>query len=200
MTLSNRNKMAIYYSIYSLTDDIRDSMFWILKLVWNLKFYMMNKIHEKIDVVVCTDAFTKNLLDKIIHQEKIDLIDEKMYNEHVHFKLFERIPNSHVGKMWRYLGLIDNKYDLVVSGEADDNIAKYFDIMNNLCCSNYDLYVLKYKSHWFDASILAGNIYAKPNLFSNEFRADWFRFLNALYTVHNKVPGWQDEIVSTFML
>lgn len=67
MTLSNRNKMAIYYSIYSLTDDIRDSMYWVLKLVWNIKFYMMNEIYEKIDIVVCTDVFTKNLLDRIIH-------------------------------------------------------------------------------------------------------------------------------------
>lgn len=123
-----------------------------------------------------------------------------MYNEHVHFKLFERIPNSHVGRMWRYLGLIDNKYDLVVSGEADDKISKYFDIMNSLCRLDYTLYVLKYKSHWFNTSILAGNIYVKPKLFSSEFREDWFRFLNALYTIHNKVPGWQDEIVSTFML
>ena len=57
------NKIALYYSVFCTTDDFKDSLLWILALAENLKCYMLNRMYEKIDIIVCADYFTKNIID-----------------------------------------------------------------------------------------------------------------------------------------
>ena len=65
-SMVHKNKIAIYYSVYSVVDDISVSLFWVLTLAENLKFYMMNMLWKHVDIIVCTDCWTKKLIDDVI--------------------------------------------------------------------------------------------------------------------------------------
>ena len=157
------NKIGLYYSVFSNSENMQLSITYICHICSTIKTFWLNQLNTKnIYINICTDNFTYNIIRQICYQENI-----KLDNEFVKFKIFNKNPDGYLrGAIWRFSGLLDTIYDIVIICEGD------FQLQMNLRFVHYMLnntnivwsgHINRKINTIVDRYILASGIMIRPN-------------------------------------
>ena len=195
------NRIAFYYSIYS-DDNIENSIVYLTRLAYNIKYYLANDLYEHFDLIINTDDFTQNILREIIHCERVDtmyFVNGVHRENHIIWRIFNRNSGSK-GMFWRLNSFVDTSYDITINAEGDWPIQNYFKQLE-FFKQRPDTAIMFRNMRQFEKNTSAldgGCIFIRPNLIPKECRDKFKDFIDLVDNLSYVMYGMDETFIKKF--